>query len=118
MMLQRSAPGRSLFAATGLVFAAMVVMSGGARVAAAPTGQAAPGPFVKQAFDLLMDRFVTPPSSATILAGGWDGGIAFVRDNGGADVADGRPAFTGDRAGDWSAFLGAYPRLVAAAPGV
>ena len=47
--------------------------------------QAAPGPFVKQAFDLLMDRFVVPPTSAALLGAGWDGGLAHVKSTTGAD---------------------------------
>jgi carboxyl-terminal processing protease len=76
--------------------------------------QVAPGPFVKQAFDLLMDRFVTPPSSATLLAGGWSGGLDFLTTATGADVSEAAPSYSGDRGRDWNAFLAAYPKLVAA----
>ena len=31
-----------------------------------------PGPIVRQAFDLLMDRFVIPPNSGNVLNGGLD----------------------------------------------
>lgn len=109
--------GPLLLLVAALLALAQAMTPLGATASTAPTAQAAPGPFVKQAFDLLMDRFVTPPSSATILGGGWDGGVAFVRDKVGADLVDPRPSLTGDRESDWRAFLDAYPRLVTAAAG-
>ena len=89
-----------------------------ARAASAEQQPPAPGPFVRQAFDLLMDRFVTPPSAATVLNGGWDGGVSFVREQTGAEVGDLRPSLGDDRASAWRAFVGAYPRLIAAADGI
>jgi carboxyl-terminal processing protease len=81
----------------------------------APVGaQVAPGPFVKQAFDLLMDRFVVPPISTTLLTGGWSGGLDFLKEATGAEQSISAPAFSGDRNADWSAFLAAYPQLTAA----
>ena len=76
--------------------------------------QAAPGPFVKQAFDLLMDRFVLPPKSDDLLKAGWDGGIAHIKGASGAEPGAPAPSFTGDRGADWNAFLAVYPALVSA----
>src|SRR4051812_48961539 len=39
---------------------------------------AQPGPIVRQAFDILMDRFVIPPKSGNILNGGLDGAHFFL----------------------------------------
>ncbi|HZO29884.1 MAG TPA: S41 family peptidase [Chloroflexota bacterium] len=82
-------------------------------VPAPARAQAAPGPFVKQAFDLLMDRFVLPPKSGDLLKAGWDGGIAHIKGASGAEPGAPAPSFTGDRGADWNAFLAAYPALVA-----
>lgn len=107
----------------GITLALLVVMGGaganGSNLAAAPAWaaphqQAAPGPFVQQAFDLLMDRFVTPPSSQTLLTGGWGGGVRFVKEHAAAAPEGAAPALTGDRGADWQAFLAAYPALVTA----
>ena len=77
--------------------------------------QAAPGPFVKQAFDLLMDRFVVPPTSTDLLSAGWDGGIAHVKNVNGSVPTIPPPSFAGDRGSDWNAFLAVYPALFEAA---
>ena len=104
----------------GTILTLLLVVASGAGVwegeratvaRAAPLAQAAPGPLVKQAFDLLMDRFVTPPSSQTLLAGGWEGGARFVQERASA-TSPGAPTFSGDRAKDWEGFQGAYPGLV------
>jgi carboxyl-terminal processing protease len=76
--------------------------------------QTAPGPFVKQAFDLLMDRFVVPPSAETLLDGGWSGALTHLKDTTGAEPAIGAPSFSGDRNAAWGAFQDAYPQLAAA----
>jgi len=76
--------------------------------------QTAPGPFVKQAFDLLMDKFVVAPNSADLLSAGWDGGLAYIKDVSGAEPSSPAPTFSKDPAADWNAFLGAYPQLTAA----
>jgi carboxyl-terminal processing protease len=83
-------------------------------VPSAARAQAAPGPFVKQAFDLLMDRFVVPPTSNGLLEAGWAGGVAHVKETAGAEPTAPTPSFTGDRAADWSAFLAGYPALAGA----
>ncbi|MFN8524630.1 MAG: S41 family peptidase [Chloroflexota bacterium] len=82
----------------------------------APSGvyaQPTPSPAVKQAFDLLMDRFVTPPSSAVILAGGWRGGVDHVNRTTGRAAGAPAPQFSGDRASDWDAFTASYSALTA-----
>jgi carboxyl-terminal processing protease len=84
---------------------------------AAPAQQAAPGPFVQQAFDLLMDRYVTPPSSQTLLTGGWESGVRFVQQRANAAPEGNAPALTGDRGADWRAFMSAYPALMTALGG-
>jgi carboxyl-terminal processing protease len=79
--------------------------------------QTAPGPFVKQAFDLLMDRFVAPPTSDGLLRAGWEGGAAHVKEAVGAEPTAPAPSFSGDRGADWSAFLAGYPALTSAIGG-
>lgn len=79
--------------------------------------EAAPAPFVAQAFDLLMDRFVFPPSSAALLSGGWDGALAALRERGVDGVLDDRPPFGDQRESDLRLFTNRYPRLVEAADG-
>jgi hypothetical protein len=54
----------------------------------------------KAAFDLLMDRFVAPPSSAVLFNAAWEAGVAFLRDQGIPVLSDQRPSFMGDRASD------------------
>ena len=90
------------------------VIAAAAALAVSMGAQAAPGPFVKQAFDLLMDRYVVPPTSTTLLTGGWTGGLDFLKTATGSEQSIGAPAFSGDRNADWTAFLGAYPQLTAA----
>ena len=92
------------------LLALMLVVGAPAPVSA----QAAPGPFVKQAFDLLMDRFVVPPTSAALLGAAWEGGVAHATSASGSDLAVPAPSFTGNRGADWNAFLAGYPALVAA----
>jgi hypothetical protein len=83
-------------------------------VPSAAHAQAAPGPFVKQAFDLLMDRFVVPPTSNGLLEAGWAGGAAHVKEVAGSEPTAPAPSFSGDRSADWSAFLAGYPTLAGA----
>jgi carboxyl-terminal processing protease len=83
---------------------------------AAPAAVAEPGRMVRQAFDLLMDHFVVPPSSAAVLNGGWDGALAALKEKGVEDVA-GRPSLSGNRVQDWRAFAEAYGALADAASG-
>jgi carboxyl-terminal processing protease len=73
-----------------------------------------PGPIVRQAFDLLMDRFVDPPQSGDILNGGLDGAHYFLESKQVADPLEQRPAFTGDRREDWRLFVPTYDRVARA----
>jgi carboxyl-terminal processing protease len=70
-----------------------------------------PGPIVRQAFDLLMDRFVVPPESGNVLNGGLDGAHHFLVSKNVEDPLAERPAFTGDRRADWRLFLPAYEKV-------
>ena len=79
--------------------------------------EASPGPIVAQAFNLLMDRFVFPPSSAALLNGGWDGAIAALREHGVASVPDDHPPFGDQRESDLRLFTTGYVRLAEAADG-
>src|SRR4051794_11144117 len=78
------------------------------------SGPAQPTPIVRQAFDLLMDRFVIPPKSGNVLNGGLDGAHYFLESKQVADPLEQRPAFTGDRREDWRLFVPAYQRVVKA----
>jgi carboxyl-terminal processing protease len=84
-------------------------------VAAAPSA-AQPAPFVKEVFDLLLDQYITPPDSATLLNGGWDGALSLLK----ALRLEGRvverPSLNGTRDQDWAAFVESYPRLTEAVP--
>lgn len=82
-------------------------------LAAAAEGD--PSQIVGQAFNLLMDRFVVPPSSADILNGGWDGALTSLREKGAQDLPEERPAFAGERERDFTAFTDRYPELAQAA---
>jgi carboxyl-terminal processing protease len=77
-------------------------------------GRAQPGPIVRQAFDLLMDRFVIPPNSGKLLNGGLDSVHYFLERLYIADPLAQRPAFTGDRREDWRLFLPAYEQVARA----
>jgi carboxyl-terminal processing protease len=77
-------------------------------------GGTQPGPIVRQAFDLLMDRFVIPPKSGNVLNGGLDGAHFFLESKQVADPLEQRPPFTGDRREDWRLFLPAYERVARA----
>src|SRR5215211_2102381 len=77
-------------------------------------GEARPGPIVRQAFDLLMDRFVLPKNSGAILNGGLDSAHAFLESKQVEDPLEQRPPFTGDRREDWRLFLPAYERVAKA----
>ncbi|MGE3269233.1 MAG: S41 family peptidase [Chloroflexota bacterium] len=72
---------------------------------------AQPGPIVRQAFDLLMDRFVIPPKSGNVLNGGLDGAHFYLESKQVADPLAERPAFTGNRTEDWRLFLPAYSKM-------
>ena len=101
-----------------LILTALAVLIGQPRVPmanAAPVAASQPGPMVKQAFDLLMDYFVIPPTSSDVLNGGWDRGLALLEQKGVANHAVPRPAFDGDREGDWRQFVERYGQLVEAA---
>jgi carboxyl-terminal processing protease len=78
------------------------------------SGRAQPGPIVRQAFDLLMDRFVIPPNSGKLLNGGLDSVHYFLERQYIADPLAQRPAFTGDRREDWRLFLPAYEQVAKA----
>src|SRR3954452_759766 len=75
---------------------------------------AQPGPIVRQAFDILMDRFVIPPKSGNVLNGGLDGAHFFLESKKIADPLAQRPDFTGDRREDWRLFLPAYDQVTRA----
>lgn len=76
--------------------------------------EARPGPIVRQAFDLLMDRFVLPKTSGAILNGGLDSAHHYLESKEIQDPLEQRPPFTGDRREDWRLFLPAYERLAKA----
>jgi carboxyl-terminal processing protease len=78
---------------------------------------AEPGPVVAQAFNLLMDYFVFPPTSADVLNGAWSGGLSALQQKGVEAAPLGRPAFTSQRESDLRLFIGQYARLAAAAEG-
>jgi carboxyl-terminal processing protease len=73
-----------------------------------------PGPIVRQAFDILMDRFVIPPKSGNVLNGGLDGAHYFLESKQVVDPLAERPNFTGDRREDWRLFLPAYDQMAKA----
>jgi len=73
-----------------------------------------PGPIVRQAFDLLMDRFVLPKTSGGILNGGLDNAHYFLESKSVEDPLEQRPPFTGNRTEDWRLFLPAYERVAKA----
>jgi len=77
-------------------------------------GSARPSPMVQQAFGLLLDHYVTPPDSGDVLNGGLDGAHFFLEANQVSDPLASRPAFTGDRRGDWQLFVQAYARVAQA----
>lgn len=74
-------------------------------------GGAQPGPIVRQAFDLLMDRFVIPPKSGDVLNGALDGAHHYLESKGVPDPLAERPAFTGVRNQDWRLFQPAYQAM-------
>jgi carboxyl-terminal processing protease len=78
---------------------------------------ARPSPMVQQAFNLLLDHFVTPPNSGSVLNGGLDNAHYFLESKLVADPLAERPAFTGDRRGDWQLFLPAYAQIAQALGG-
>jgi len=77
-------------------------------------GRPQPGPIVRQAFDLLMDRYVIPPSSGSLLNGGLDSAHHFLAKHNVVDPLWERPPFTGDRREDWRLFLPAYEQVARA----
>ena len=77
-------------------------------------GRTQPGPIVRQAFDLLMDRFVVPPKSGDLLNGGLDSAHHFLEKRNVSDPLAERPPFTGDRREDWRLFLPAYEQVARA----
>src|SRR4051812_27965931 len=70
-----------------------------------------PGPVVQQAFGLLMDHFVTPPNSGSVLNGALDGVHDLLESKQVSDPLAERPAFTNDRRGDWQLFVTAYGKM-------
>lgn len=96
-----------------------VALAGPPTVAPAPDrvlqdvtpGRGLPGPIVRQAFDLLMDRFVIPPASGNVLNGGLDGGHHYLASKNVEDPLAERPPFTGDRREDWRLFVPAYQKM-------
>lgn len=78
------------------------------------SGRAQPGPIVRQAFDLLLDRFVIPPKSGHLLNGGLDSAHHFLAKQDVVDPLWERPPFTGDRREDWRLFLPAYEQVARA----
>jgi carboxyl-terminal processing protease len=79
---------------------------------AAETARAQPGPIVKQAYDLLIDRFVLAPTPADVLNGGLDGADAHLKSKGVETSLGDRPAFDGNREGDWRRFVDRYAQIV------
>ncbi|MFN8636004.1 MAG: S41 family peptidase [Chloroflexota bacterium] len=73
-----------------------------------------PGPIVRQAFDVLLDRFVTPKNPGDILNGGLDAAHFYLESKFVSDPLDSRPAFTGNRNEDWRLFIPAYERVATA----
>ena len=86
-------------------------------IAAPPGLDEQPGPIVGQAYTLLMDRFVTPPSPAEVLGGGWDAAVAFLKEKGVQVATEERPPFVNERDPDWRLFSSAYARLAEVARG-
>ena len=80
-------------------------------IARAAPAQAAPGPIVKQSFDLLMDRFVIPPESGAVLNGGLDGAEDYLQAKGVGHALLERPEWTNRRSADWALFLEAYDTI-------
>lgn len=78
------------------------------------SSRTSPGPIVRQAFELLMDRFVIPPNSGEILNGGLDSAHHFLESKNVVDPLAQRPPFSGERRGDWQLFLGAYGEVARA----
>lgn len=79
---------------------------------AADAARAQPGPIVKQAYDLLIDRFVLAPTSADVLNGGLDGADAHLKSKGVEGSLGDRPAFENNRDGDWRRFADRYAQIV------
>ena len=80
-------------------------------IAHAAPAQVQPGPIVRQSFDLLMDRFVVPPESGTVLNGGLDGAEEYLQAKGIGHALLERPAWTNRRNADWPLFLEAYDTI-------
>ncbi|MCC7369715.1 MAG: PDZ domain-containing protein [Chloroflexi bacterium] len=80
----------------------------------AQQGGAQPGPIVRQAYDLLLDRFVIPTKPGDILNGALNGAHFYLESKQVADPLAERPAFTGNRSEDWRLFLPAYAKMKAA----
>lgn len=96
--------------AAGLTRADAPWLAFGQTAHAAPA-QVQPGPIVRQAFDLLMDRFVVPPESGAVLNGGLDAAEEYLQAKGIGHALPERPAWTNDRSADWPLFLAAYDTI-------
>lgn len=70
---------------------------------------------VQQSFDLLMDRFVQPLTSADLLQAAWDA-VAVEADRQGARPPGPAPHFSRSRAADLAAFQAALQQYLVAAP--
>ena len=79
---------------------------------AAPAADAA---IVRQAYDLLLDRFVSPLDPVTVLAPAADGAAARAREAGFADLAAFEPPSGADRDSAWDAFHVWFETLAAQA---
>ncbi|MCC6180144.1 MAG: PDZ domain-containing protein [Chloroflexi bacterium] len=77
------------------------------------SADARPGPIVRQAFDLIMDRLVVPPRSSVLLAGGLEGAGGLLEAKG-IPAPGVAPGFTDNRREDWQTFAQVYPQFVQA----
>jgi carboxyl-terminal processing protease len=66
---------------------------------------------IRTAYDRLLDEYIEPVRSSDLLAEAWSGAAAEALAEG--VTAPPRPAFPGDREGDFAAFRDAYVRLTA-----
>jgi carboxyl-terminal processing protease len=104
-------------AVTAVVQPPSAAASAGPRWLGAAAAPDRPGQVVKQAFDLLMDRYVIPPGSAVLLNGGWEAAVAALKEREVRNLPEARLELSDDRAADWRTFADRYPRLAAAAEG-
>lgn len=85
-----------------------------ARALSAPDAEASVQP-IRQAYDLLLDRFIQPLAPDQLLAAGWRGAMEELKRQGLATLQRPTPPFSGDRAADWELFEAQYRELARAA---